>query len=163
MRPKKLSQDKSSSVDALKHALKFMERKNKKKYDYVVELMTTNPLKRVKDIDKILSILIKRKLQSVIAVHRLCDHHPTRIKKIVSNKLYNFVLKEPNEARRQDLKPFAYIRSGSIYAMSRKFLINGFRYKSGVSVPYILNPKNLINIDEKIDLKLAKILIDEKK
>ncbi len=163
LRPKKLSKDNSSSADALKHALKYMEKKNKKKYDYIVELMCTNPLKKVSDIDNILHKIINKKLNSVIAVNRLLDNHPRRIKKIIKNKLYDFGEKEPNEIRRQDLRPKAYIRSGSIYAMSRKFLLKGLRYKSGSSVPYILDDKNVLNIDEPIDLKLAKILLNEKK
>ena len=104
--------------------------------------MTTNPLKTNKDIDQILSKMIKNKYDSVIAVNRLFDHHPARIKKIVKNRLKDFNFKEPLEARRQDLKPYAFIRSGSIYGMSRKFLIKKLRYKSGISVPYILDSKD---------------------
>ena len=67
------------------------------------------------------------------------------------------------ESRRQDLKPYAFTRSGSIYGMSRKFLIKKLRYKSGISVPYILNPKRVLNIDEPKDLLFAKIILNEKK
>ena len=40
----------------------------------------------------------------------------------------------------------------------KRFLTEGFRYKSKISVPYILKLKNVINIDEEQDLKLARIL-----
>ena len=121
------------------------------------------PLKTHKDIDKIISSMIKYKHKSMIAIHRLFDHHPARIKKIVKNKIVDFNFKEPLESRRQDLKPFAYVRSGSIYGMRRDFLLEGFRYKSKISVPYILKLKNVINIDEEQYLKLARILLNEKK
>ena len=47
----------------------------------------------------------------------------SEIKKIVNDKIVDFCLKEKKESRRQDLKPDAYIRSGSIYGMKRDFLI----------------------------------------
>lgn len=162
LRPKSLSRDKSKSIDALLHALKFMEKLKGYKYDFIIELMATNPLKTFKDIDNIISIMVRKKSDSVIAVHRLFDQHPARIKKIIKNKLVDFNFKEPLESRRQDLKPHAFIRSGSIYGMSRKFLNKKLRFKSTISVPYILDPNKVINIDEPKDLLLAKSILNEK-
>lgn len=162
LRPKSLSRDKSKSIDALLHALKFMEKLKGYKYDFIIELMATNPLKTFKDIDNIISIMVRKKSDSVIAVHRLLDQHPARIKKIIKNKLVDFNFKEPLESRRQDLKPHAFIRSGSIYGMSRKFLNKKLRFKSTISVPYILDPNKVINIDEPKDLLLAKSILNEK-
>ena len=55
-----------------------------------------------------------------------------------------------------------YIRSGSIYAMNREFVMKKLRYYSGVSIPYILPSKRIINIDDKNDLMLAKVKMNEK-
>jgi CMP-N,N'-diacetyllegionaminic acid synthase len=162
LRPKKISKDKSSSAAALKHALLYLEKKYNMKFDYVVEIMNTNPLKTYKDIDNVIKIITKNNFDSVIAVNQVFDHHPARIKKIEQNRLVDFAVKEKLESRRQDLKPYAYARSGSIYAMSRKFVMKGLRYKSKVSVPYILPQSRFINIDEKNDLELARVLIKKK-
>lgn len=156
IRPKNLSTDKSTSASALKHALVESEKIYKKRFDYVVELMVTNPLKTCEDIDKVIQIMLKFRANSVIAVNQLFDHHPARIKKIVKGKLYDFIVKEKLESRRQDLKPNAYIRSGSIYAMSRKFVVQEKRYFSGESRAYILPSNRTINIDDKNDLLVAK-------
>ena len=155
-RPKKFSGDKSSSASALKHALTKCEKIYNKKFDYVIELMATNPLKSVTDIDNVIEILLKNKADSVIAVNQLFDHHPARIKKIINGKLFDFAIKEKLESRRQDLKPNAYIRSGSIYAMSRKYVMQGKRYFSGRSLAYILPHERTINIDDENDLLIAK-------
>tara|TARA_B100002051_G_C16581886_1_gene558090 strand:- start:152 stop:865 length:714 start_codon:yes stop_codon:yes gene_type:complete len=162
LRPKRLSGDKAKSADALKHALLISEKIFKKKFNYVIELMATNPLKTIKDIDAVIKIIIKSKSDSVIAVNQLFDHHPARIKKMNNGILSDFVIKEKLESRRQDLKPNAYVRSGSIYAMSRKFVIENKRYVSGKSIGYILPPKRSINIDDKYDLLLAQKKINEK-
>ncbi len=156
LRPKKFSKDNSSSASALKHALIECEKIFKKRFDYVVELMATNPLKKSSDIRNVIKILLKNKADSVIAVNQLFDHHPARIKKIIKGKLYDFAVKEKLETRRQDLKPRAYIRSGSIYAMSRRFIMNEKRYFSGKSHAYILPLERTINIDNENDLAIAK-------
>lgn len=156
IRPKKFSKDNSSSAAALKHALKECEKIYKKKFDYVVELMATNPLKSIKDINNVINIMLKNNADSVIAVNQLFDHHPARIKKIINGKIYDFAVKEKLESRRQDLKPNAYIRSGSIYAMSRKYVMSEKRYFSGKSLAYILPLNRTINIDDENDLLIAK-------
>ncbi len=162
LRPKKFSTNTASSASALKHALLKSEKIFKKKYDYVVELMSTNPLKNIHDIDSILKIIIKKKADSVIAVHQLFDHHPSRIKKIIKGKLYDFKIKEKLESRRQDLTPRAFIRSGSIYAMSRSFVLQEKRYVSGKSYAYILPYERSVNIDDKYDLIVAKAKMNER-
>ena len=102
--------------------------------------MCTNPLKNRFDIDSVIKKLIKSNADSVIAVHKLEDHHPARIKKKLKMIILLIsALKEKLESRRQDLKPLAYIRSGSIYALTRKeLMINQRRYGSKNSRPYIL-------------------------
>lgn len=160
LRPKNISKDNTTSVDSLKHAVKFMEKLNGLKYDFVIEIMCTNPLKISKDIDACVHKLIKTKADSVIAVHQLFDHHPRRIKKIVNDRIINFCLTEKLETRRQDLVPFAYIRSGSIYALKRDHLmIKNMRYGSRNSRPYILPPNRAINIDTEIDVLVAENIL----
>jgi CMP-N,N'-diacetyllegionaminic acid synthase len=156
IRPRKFSKDNSTSASALKHALVESEKIFNKKFEYVIELMATNPLKSVIDINGVINILIKNNADSVIAVNQLFDHHPARIKKIVKGKIFDFAVKEKLESRRQDLKPNAFVRSGSIYAMSRKFVMDEKRYFSGKSFAYILPLHRTINIDDENDLLIAK-------
>ncbi len=161
LRPKNLSGDKSSAAKADLHALMWAEKDEGKKYDFIVELMATNPLKTCKDIDNVLRKIIKTKAESVIGVVKLEDHHPLRIKKLVNGKIRNFnkTLIEIPEGERQDLRPVAYIRNGSIYACRRDMLLKGKRYGTQNSLAYIMDDNNSVNIDTKRDLLLAKILL----
>ena len=165
LRPKNLSGDKASAAKADLHALKWAEKNEGKKYDFIVELMATNPLKTYKDIDNVLKKIIKTKAESVIGVVKLEDHHPLRIKKLVNGKIRNFnkTLKEIPEGERQDLRPVAYIRNGSIYACRRDMLVKGKRYGTKNSIGYIMDDNNSVNFDTKRDLLLAKILLKNKK
>tara|TARA_B100000035_G_scaffold24325_1_gene19111 strand:+ start:72 stop:776 length:705 start_codon:yes stop_codon:yes gene_type:complete len=159
LRPKELSTDTSSSSDALKHAVNFMEKMNKTKYDFIIEIMATNPLKNFKDIDSLITKLIKTKADSVIAMSKVTEHHPRRLKKIVNDRIID-IMKEKKESRRQDLKPDIFIRAGSIYGIKRDIIMKkGLRYGTKNSRPYILPDKRSINIDNENDFIVAQNLI----
>jgi len=120
--------------------------------------MCTNPLKTVEDIDDVILKLDMMDADSVCSVVRVWDYHPSRVKFIKGNKMKD-VYPEVLESRRQDLTPPAYIRNGSIYAMTwEQINVKGSRYDKN-TVPYIMPEERTINIDEPIDLELARILL----
>ncbi len=127
----------------------------------MVELLCTNPFKTVDDIDAALKMQIETNADSVIAVMHLEDHHPIRIKKVVEGKIKIFCLEEIPESRRQDLKPDAYIRNGSIYSMRRDMLEKGIRYGTDNSLAYIMPRERTVNIDEPMDLMLAQMMMEK--
>jgi CMP-N,N'-diacetyllegionaminic acid synthase len=160
LRPAEFSTDTASSVAAMQHAVAWAEAQENIRYDYVIEMMCTNPMKTVEDIDACIEKLVNTGADSVIAVHRLEDHHPIRIKKIVGDRIVDFCLPEKPETRRQDLRPNAYIRSGSIYALKRDHLmVEGRRYGSVDSRPYILPEKRAVNVDTELDFLIAEHLL----
>ena len=162
IRPSGLATYLTSSVDALQHAVEFCEREENLHYDYVVELMCTNPMKEVSDIDNAIKKLISTGADSVIGVSKLDDHHPARAKKIIDDKIVDFCVPELS-GRRQDLKPDAYIRNGSIYAMNRDALMKrGLRFGSSNSRPYVMSDLKSINIDGRLDLIMAGIVLRDR-
>ncbi len=162
-RPPELSSDTATSKACLIHAVDFMEKQEGIVYDYIIELMVTNPLKTVVDIDAVMEKIISTKADSVIGVMKLEDHHPIRIKKIVDDKIVDFCLPEPNGARRQDLKPDAYIRNGSIYAMTRdELMVNNRRYGAENSRPYIFPPERSVNVDSMADALMAEYWVTKR-
>lgn len=148
------SSDTSTSAAAIKEVLDDIDCD----YDYAIELMCTNPLKTVEDIDGVIEKLVATGADSVVSVVRVCDHHPSRIKFIKDDRLID-VFPEIPESRRQDLTPEAYIRNGSIYAFKvESFLMEGVRL-CGICRPYIMPNERSVNIDNETDLELAKIMI----
>ncbi len=162
LRPTEFSTDTASSVAALQHAVNWIEEEEGQKYDFIIELMCTNPLKTVEDIDTSIEKLIATGADSVIAVHKLEDHHPARIKKIIDDKIIDFCIPEIPEMRRQDLKPDAYIRSGSIYALKRDHLmVENLRYGTEQSRPHILSSEHAVNVDTEIDFLVAEKILEQ--
>ena len=163
LRPENLSSDTASSADALIHAVNAYEEITKKKYDYIIELMCTNPFKSGEMIDDIISTLDRNeKADAVITVERLLDHHPARIKKIENGYIRDFCVEEELESRRQDLKPEAYIRNGNIYALRRDLLMTQkARYGTNFCVPYYKENIPSANIDQPSDFYTAESLLND--
>ena len=151
--PPEFARESTSSAESLLSAIR--ERDN---YDYIVEIMATNPLKTAEDIDGVIEKLHETQADSVVSVVRIWDHHPSRIKYIEGDRLKDFYPERP-ESRRQDLTPAAYVRNGSIYATTKEsFLSNKVRLGPDTR-PYIMDESKTINIDEPIDLELARLLL----
>ena len=112
------------------------------------------------DIDAVIEKLHQTAADSVISVVQLEDHHPMRVKRIVNDRLVDFCVYEKPENRRQDLKPPAYIRNGSIYAVRKNVLLKtGARYGTENSRPYIMETSRSINIDSPVDMRIAEEMI----
>jgi len=153
-RGKKYASDTAKSSDAIIELVKSLD----EEYYYIVEIMCTNPLKTVEDIDGCIEKIDSTDADSVVSVVRIWDHHPSRVKFIQGDQLYDFFPETP-ETRRQDLTPFAYVRNGSIYITSMDRLLETGIRLSGLIRPYIMSEERSINIDEPIDLECARLLL----
>jgi len=156
LRPDKLATDTAKSSDALIHAVQTVGGD----YEYVVELMATNPFKTVEDIDACIEKLDETGAPSVVSVVRVLDNHPARVKYIRNDVLMDFFM-EPPESRRQDLEPHAYVRNGSIYAVNIEFLLEEKARYGAETRPYIMPADRSVNIDEPTDLLIARVKMGE--
>tara|TARA_B100000214_G_scaffold370180_1_gene344417 strand:+ start:224 stop:1942 length:1719 start_codon:yes stop_codon:yes gene_type:complete len=162
IRSKKLSGDKVPSVDALYDCVRRSEKYFKENFEYIIELPCVAPLRDSLDIDKALEILFTQKYDSVISYVNTGEKHPTRLKRIKNNIVTNFCKEYPEPdigSRRQDFES-CFIRNGAIYSMTRKCILIHKSRNGKKSFPLIMDSKKSINIDEKFDLNLAELLIE---
>ena len=154
-RPSELAQDTTPTLPALQHAID-----RSMPAEYVIEVRATSPLKTVADIDGATQMLVDTQAASVIGVTEVSDGHPMRLKWItMSGRIRDFI-PEPETGRRQDCKPKAYIRNGTIYALKAP-VIKLFGHKD--SRAYIMPAERSVNIDTEIDYKLCEILMKERR
>lgn len=159
LRPEVLSTDTATSSAALRHAVQFCEDQEKIKYDYIVELMCTNPFKNSSHVNKAVELMLSANSDSVIGVSQVEEYHPARLKKIVDGKIVDFCVPELS-SRRQDLVPKAYIRNGSIYVICRDKLIhNDYRFGGTNSLPIVMEDPCNVNIDSIYDFALAETIM----
>ena len=60
LRPKNLATSTASKVDVIKHALIASENYYKQKFDVVVDLDVTSPIRTVKDLDNCLKLFLRK-------------------------------------------------------------------------------------------------------
>ena len=66
---------------------------------------------------------------------------------------------QKKHSRRQDFEP-CYIRNGAIYAMRRDVIVKMKNREGNISAPFIMPIEKSINIDEKFDLEIARLMCE---
>ena len=159
VRPAELATDEAPTLPVVQHAVREMESRNRILYDIIVLLQPTTPMRRPEDIDAAVDKLVATGADSVISVCDVGAYHPARMRQIVDDRLVDLPIHEPKEMlRRQDLPP-VYIRNGAIYAVRRDVVMNQNSMVGQVSRPYIMPEERSVNVDSKLDLLLAEILL----
>ncbi|MGC8817070.1 MAG: cytidylyltransferase domain-containing protein [Candidatus Hadarchaeum sp.] len=162
VRPKELADDLSLLTDVVKHAVLEMEQREGRKYDYVAVLPPTTPLRTTADIDRALRKLIDTGADSVISVTKVGICHPMRMKKIVHDRLIDYVEEEVENMPKKLLPP-VYLRNEAIYAVRRDVLLNQGSFKGRISCPYLMPPERSIIIDSRMDFLLAEAVMKRMK
>jgi len=161
--PSELAQDDSPILPALVYVLDWAEDFYNTRFDAVADLRATNPLKTALDIDLAIKKLARTDADCVVGVSKLEDHHPSRIKMIVDDKLIG-VWPENSSGLRQDLRPEVYIRNGSIYVSKADNLRAGnyFIGENLVVRPLVMPPERGVNVDTELDFQLIGVMLNER-
>lgn len=167
IRPKHLSQDTSSSVDVMLHALDWFRINHERSFDYILLLQPTSPLRNFEDISNCIDLMDRNPAaSSIVSVTEISEPHPDKMFKISKNNTlesYNEKYKKPFEGRRQDLTP-VYSRNGAIYLINVEHLLHKKSIYCGITIPYQMPFERSVNIDSYNDLTVMEaILKNEKK
>ena len=154
LRPKHLATDKAVSLPVILHALEFMELNTNSKYDVIIMLQPTTPLRETNDIDQCLTMLIDKNADSVISVVNVGGYHPLRMKRIVGENLVNYIDQGFEDMRPRQELPNVYIRNGAIYIATRKTIVKDKSFSGTNTLPYIMSSTKSINLDTEDDLRL---------
>ena len=156
-RPKKISGDKVSAYDVLIHTLIKSEEFFNKKYDYIVMLEPTSPLRTSKEFKDCLRKILKFNYDAIWTVSKIDSrYHPLK-QLVISDQLMSLYNSRGKRiVFRQALKE-TYIRNGAIYIFSRKCLM---KYKNiyGKKLGFHISKREHISIDTPKDLNNVKKL-----
>ena len=155
MRPPELAADDTPMVPVIRHALRVLEA-NGERYDAVVVLQPTTPLRQPADIDNSLRLLADTGADTVISVYQVEDHHPARMYRLLDGYLQPYD-QEPPGRLRQSLPP-VYHRNGAIYACWTRLLDQNTLIGPRVW-PYVMPRARSLNIDDELDLAFANFLM----
>ena len=156
-RPKELAGDDVLTLPVLKHALQQIE--GELIPDKVVTLQPTSPLRLAKHIDDAVNLL-SSDWDAVISISDV-EQTPYKMYQLEGEKLHPFVAGSQKEMPRQQL-PKVYRDCGSVYVTWYDVLVGmnsiwGENFRS-----YYIEREFAIDIDNRMDLKFAEILMKER-
>lgn len=160
MRPAELSQDTSTSLEVVQHAIAFFESQNIF-FDAVCLLQPTSPFREKGFIDKAIEKFIASKADCLVSVLEIPhEYNPHWAFEEAANGTLKIATGESHIIpRRQDL-PKAFHRDGSFYISKTDVIKNGSFY--GNSISYIeSNSQFHVNIDTMKDWETAEKLLTQ--
>ena len=156
-RPKRLSGDEISDTQVLIHAVIEIEKSIRSKFDIIVMLHPTSPLREERDVKNCIKKLIKNKLNSVWTISETdSKFHPEKQLILNQNYLDFFSKKGKKIFYRQQLSK-VYHRNSVAYVVNRNFLIKNKKLIGRKTKGYIINSEQ-ISIDTYEDLAKAREL-----
>jgi len=162
LRPKKMALDKSPKIPAVKHALIQAEKFYNKKFEVIVELDATSPLRKVKDIINAYKFFIKKKANVLVTGSKSKKNPYFNMVEVIDKKkmrgLKRIKEHKKNIFRRQDA-PQVYDCNASIYIWNRKSLMNFKSFMNKKTVLYEMPESRSIDIDSKLDLQIVEFLL----
>ncbi len=159
LRPKKFALDSSPSSEAVLHCINFLRKKNFT-YNNFILLEPTSPLTSNIDIDKAIRVFERNKIKAdaLVTVSKAEQSHPVfLVKKDKNNLIKPFLKKSFDFKRRQDLSKLFFF-DGSLYISKVKTYLTKKTFNHNKTLAYQLEKYKYIEIDDKIDLKLVRII-----
>ena len=163
LRPKKISEDNSKSVDLIFHAVNFFNNKNQF-FDYVVLLEPTSPFTTAKDIDNAIEQLYKKRNQAdaIVGVSENINRHPIYNFKIKQNGIIKPHINKFSTVRRQKLEKL-YFLDGSLYISKIDKLIKDKTFYHNRTLGFITKKWKSIEVDDIADFIIAESIFKNKR
>ena len=159
-RPEDLSGDTISDAAVLRHALEEMERLDARRYDIIVMLQPTSPLRRAAHVTATVEKLLRGRWDAVWTVSQTdVKYHP--LKQLTLGEAGRLGYYDEQGAQiiaRQQLTP-VYHRNGCAYAMTRACLVDD-EAVMGRRTGAVLIDEPMVSIDTLEDLKAAQRLLE---
>lgn len=164
LRPKEISTDESDSKELILHAVEYFEKIEKEKYDWVLMLQPTNPLVVSGDIRNCIKMTqdLKNKAETIVSVVKVSSSLPYNLyKSEKSNRLIKFN-EQTERKRRQEYTDEIYKTNGSIYMVSRDYIVQNNSLFSDDMFYYEVPKSRFVDIDDEEDFMIASKLLDLK-
>jgi CMP-N,N'-diacetyllegionaminic acid synthase len=159
-RPAELATDQARHTEVLQHAVRSLDQEGDR-YDAVLTLQPTSPLRTAADIDGAIALMRERAADAVISLVEACGVHPHKMKTLSSK---GHVVDPPfasgkSHVPRQELPPF-YVPDGSIYLTRVQLLMGENAILGGITLPWFVPVERWANIDHPRDLLIAEAMLN---
>ncbi len=153
-RPSELANDTATTFDAIRHTIDNIE-----KYDYIVLLQPTSPLRNEKHIDEAIELLKHKCADAVVSVCEM-QHSPLWSNTLnMDLSMSGFLKDEALNKRSQDLQIY-YRLNGALYICKTDRLLKeeSFFIKDNIYA-YRMDRESSVDIDTKLDFQIAQTIL----
>jgi CMP-N,N'-diacetyllegionaminic acid synthase len=152
LRPAELAQDDTPSIDPVLHALKQLPR-----FEMILLLQPTSPLRKTTDIDGILKLCQESKAPAAVSI---CESskHPNWMFSLGNDGTLSPFTDTTLATRRQDLDKI-YTLNGSLYLAKTDWIQYNRSFLSPETVGFEMPPERSADIDTLLDWDLVELLI----
>ena len=163
LRSYELAQDNTPGVDPVLYTVKKLINDEKNRYDYIILLQPTSPLRNEKHIDEAIDTLLSnnniKKFNSLISVTEL--EHPVYWNRLVgdNNKLKDYLKYDKSKNFRRQHFNKVYRLNGAIYLIETDALLKYMNFETDNTMAFKMDKKSTIDIDCLDDFELAEYYI----
>jgi len=162
-RPKEISKEDSTELQAFEHALGWLQENEGYVPDLIVKLFPTTPFRTTESIDKAVELMLANPdADSVRSVTR-CSEHPYKMWTVEGNRLRSFVPLEqkPREAHTLSYQvlPTVYIQNACIDVTKPSNIWEKKSITGAHIIPFVMDEIESIDINTPLDFLLAKIVL----
>lgn len=157
VRPASLSDDMTSGLDVVMHAIKEIPG-----YDITVLLQPTSPLRTSKDIDSCIKQLVDSNSKACVSVAE-SSKSPFWMYELSKEKKFIPLIKDiPLITVRQKL-PKTYAINGAVYVAYTEWFKEKKEFINDKTIAYIMPKERSVDIDSKEDFLFVEFLLDKNK
>ena len=154
LRPAELASDTAPGIAPVLHALQQLP-----EVSDVLLMQPTSPLRRVEDVEAIVSLRRQSGCEAAVSVTPSAKH-PAWMFALSPQQLLEPLLPATEAACRQQLPP-AYALNGALYLASREFLERERSFLTADALGYVMPPERSVDIDSPLDWQWGEFLMQQ--
>lgn len=155
-RPEELAEDDTPKLAAIRHAWRTMEERTGLRYDMVIDLDGTNPMRNREDIDSCYSMMRRKSPETIVSAVKSRRNPYFNIAEIQNGKVR--ICKGGDVFCRQSA-PQCFDLNSSIYVYSRRFLKDDSKLSpiTDNTKLYVMPDEAFCDIDNELDFKIVEM------
>lgn len=160
-RPAELAGDKVSRIEAIRHAVAWIEREDRKIYDVIVDLGVATPLKSTEDLDNCIKLGIDSDADNVLSACSSSRNPYYNMVETIDSKVK--IVKETKIISDRRDAPTVYDLNDAFNVWKHDVLFKENCQFNENTKLFIMPRQRSIDIDEEFDFVLAEVLMTKRK
>jgi CMP-N,N'-diacetyllegionaminic acid synthase len=158
MRPAELARPDTPSLPVAQHAVHHAEHEKDLRYDWVLLLQPTSPLRSKEDLCAAIELIGDKNATAIVSITSANSTHPAKLKLMEDGILKPYLGGSPQQPARQDFSFDVFKTNGAIYLTKRDVLMEEGSFYGSRPLGFIMPPERSIDIDTRIDFEIAEFL-----